>query len=110
MTFLIPVHIGVLLLLLLVMTVTAVLNHSGWEILPERMIDGPVGGQLISATHHSLHHLRFGANFGLYFRLWDKLMGTDAMPAKTLDVIPAKAGIQQDRDALHQAGSPLSRG
>lgn len=80
MTFLIPIHIGVALALLTLITVTAVLNHSGWEVLPQRMIDGPVGGQLISATHHSLHHLRFGTNYGLHFRFWDKLMGTDAMP------------------------------
>jgi sterol desaturase/sphingolipid hydroxylase (fatty acid hydroxylase superfamily) len=82
MAFVVPVHIGVVLALLLLMTVTAVLNHSGWEVLPQRMVDGPVGGQLISATHHSLHHLRFGRNFGLYFRFWDKLMGTDAMPER----------------------------
>jgi Delta7-sterol 5-desaturase len=80
MTFLIPVHIGVILALLALMTVTAVLNHSGWEVLPARLVDGPIGGQLISATHHSLHHLQFGKNYGLYFRFWDKLMGTDAMP------------------------------
>jgi sterol desaturase/sphingolipid hydroxylase (fatty acid hydroxylase superfamily) len=24
--------------------------------------------------------LRYGQNFGLYFRFWDKVMGTDAMP------------------------------
>jgi Delta7-sterol 5-desaturase len=94
MTFVIPVHIGVVLVLLLLMTVTAVLNHSGWEILPERMIDGPIGGQLISATHHSLHHLRFGTNYGLYFRFWDKLMGTDAMPE------PAQEGRRDTAPSL----------
>lgn len=82
MTFLIPIHIGLVVALLTLMTVTAVLNHSGWEVLPERMVDGPLGGQLISATHHSLHHLRFGTNFGLYFRFWDRVMGTDAMPER----------------------------
>jgi lathosterol oxidase len=68
------------LVLLLLMTVTAVLNHSGWEVLPGKVVDGPIGGQLISATHHSLHHIRFNANYGLYFRFWDRLMGTDVMP------------------------------
>ena len=80
MTFLMPLHIGVVLVVLTLMTVTAVLNHSGWEVLPARLVDGPIGGQLISATHHSLHHLQFEKNYGLYFRFWDKLMGTDAMP------------------------------
>lgn len=80
LVFILPTHIWVLVALLVLMTVTAVLNHSGWEVLPERFVHGPIGGQLISATHHSLHHRRFGANYGLYFRFWDKLMGTDAMP------------------------------
>lgn len=80
LAFVIPIHIGVVLVLLLLMSVTAVLNHSGWEVFPERMIHGAIGGQLISASHHSLHHIRFDANFGLYFRFWDRLMGTDAMP------------------------------
>ena len=80
MAFVLPIHIGVVLALLLLMTVAAVLNHSGWEVLPAKMVDGPIGGQLISATHHSLHHLRFNANYGLYFRFWDKAMGTDIMP------------------------------
>jgi Delta7-sterol 5-desaturase len=83
MTFVIPIHIGIVLALLALMTIAAILNHSGWEVLPARMVDGPVGGQFISATHHSLHHLRFGVNYGLYFRFWDKMMGTDAMPPST---------------------------
>jgi sterol desaturase/sphingolipid hydroxylase (fatty acid hydroxylase superfamily) len=82
MTFVIPIHIGVVIALLLLMTVTAVMNHSGWEMLPERFVYGPVGRHLISATHHSLHHTRFNANYGLYFRFWDKIMGTDAMPGR----------------------------
>jgi sterol desaturase/sphingolipid hydroxylase (fatty acid hydroxylase superfamily) len=28
-------------------------------------------------THHALHHEKFGANFGLYFNVWDRLMGTN---------------------------------
>ncbi len=82
MTFLIPVHIIVVVALLLFMTVTAVMNHSGWEMLPQSFVHGPIGGQLISATHHSLHHTRFDANYGLYFRFWDRIMGTDAMPKR----------------------------
>jgi Delta7-sterol 5-desaturase len=80
MVFLVPIHMVLLIGLLMLMTVTAVMNHSGWEMLPARFVHGPVGRHLISATHHSLHHTRFDANFGLYFRFWDRLMGTDAMP------------------------------
>ncbi len=80
MVFVIPIHIALLVGLLMLMSVTAVMNHSGWEMLPAGFVNGPIGRQLISATHHSLHHTRFDANFGLYFRFWDRLMGTDAMP------------------------------
>ncbi len=80
LAFVIPIHIGVVIALLLLMTITAILNHSGWEILPTRFVEGPVGRHLISATHHSLHHTRFSTNFGLYFRFWDRFMGTDSMP------------------------------
>jgi hypothetical protein len=81
----IPIHIGVLIALLMLMTVTAIMNHSGWEILPARFVDGQMGRHLITATHHSLHHTSFGANYGLYFRFWDRLMGTDAMPPSRRD-------------------------
>jgi sterol desaturase/sphingolipid hydroxylase (fatty acid hydroxylase superfamily) len=80
LAFFIPIHIGVLVALLILMTVTAVLNHSGWEVLPGSFVNGPIGRHLISATHHSLHHTRYARNYGLYFRFWDKLMGTDMMP------------------------------
>jgi sterol desaturase/sphingolipid hydroxylase (fatty acid hydroxylase superfamily) len=80
LVFLVPIHLGVVIALLALMTVTAVLNHSGWEVLPRWLMQGAVGGQLISATHHSYHHIRFDRNYGLYFRFWDKIMGTDAMP------------------------------
>ncbi len=80
MVFVVPIHIGLVIALLLLMTVTAIMNHSGWEVLPRSFVHGPIGRHLISATHHSYHHTRFDRNYGLYFRLWDRLMGTDAMP------------------------------
>lgn len=96
LTFLIPIHIGVVIILLILMTVTAVLNHSGWEVLPDSFIQGPIGGQLISATHHSMHHTRYARNYGLYFRFWDKLMGTDTMPeikaSSHVAAAPSQAG------------------
>ncbi len=90
MVFIVPIHVGVLLGLLLLMTVIAVFNHSGWEILPAALVSGPIGGQLISATHHNYHHVRFDRNYGLYFRFWDKLMGTDVMPAEPIQTEASK--------------------
>ncbi|WOI52017.1 sterol desaturase family protein [Parvularcula sp. LCG005] len=79
LAFIIPIHIGAFLFLLTLMTFNSVANHSGWEILPRRFLDGPVGRHLITARHHNLHHTRFKRNYGLYFRWWDHWMGTDDM-------------------------------
>jgi len=62
---------------LMIMTVNAVFNHAGWEVFPEKWLKGPFGGILITATHHNQHHTKFTGNYGLYFRFWDKVMGTD---------------------------------
>lgn len=80
LTFVIPIHVGVVLFLLIAMTATATLNHCGVEILPQRFVRGPVGGWLITATHHGMHHRRMKTNFGLHFRFWDRVMKTDVMP------------------------------
>jgi Delta7-sterol 5-desaturase len=82
MVFFVPIHLAAAIGLLLFMTVVAISNHSGWEMLPRSLVTGPVGSQLISATHHGYHHIRFDRNYGLYFRFWDRVMGTDAMPAE----------------------------
>lgn len=76
-TFFIPIHVGVLFFLLILMTVVSVTNHAGWEILPRAATDGWWGRWMISACHHSVHHTDYAANFGLYFRVWDRLMRTD---------------------------------
>ena len=38
---------------------------------------GPLGGWLITASHHQRHHAEYRCNYGLYFRFWDRLCGTD---------------------------------
>ena len=82
LTFVIPIHPIVIVTLLTLMTLLAVLNHAGAEVLPDWLVRGPIGAWLISATHHSVHHDHYGANFGLYLRVWDRVMGTDRMPAR----------------------------
>ena len=59
------------------MTVMGVTNHMGWEIFPRFMHSGPLGGWLITASHHQRHHAEYACNYGLYFRIWDRLCGTD---------------------------------
>ncbi len=77
LVFLIPVHIAGLGVILLIMTMMGTTNHMGWELFPRWMREGLVGGWLITATHHQRHHDRYNGNYGLYFRHWDRLCGTD---------------------------------
>lgn len=77
LTFLIPIHIVPLALVLTIMTFFGVTNHMGWEIFPKSWVDGWFGRHFISASHHHVHHERYQSNYGLYFRFWDKLGGTD---------------------------------
>ena len=73
----IPIHYGALLAVLTVMTVMGVTNHMGWEIFPRALVAGPAGRWLVTASHHHRHHEKYLCNYGLYFRFWDKLCGTD---------------------------------
>jgi len=77
LVFVIPIHAAALGLVLAIMTVMGVTNHMGWEVFPRFLWDGPLGGWLITASHHQRHHERYGCNYGLYFRHWDRLCGTD---------------------------------
>jgi sterol desaturase/sphingolipid hydroxylase (fatty acid hydroxylase superfamily) len=54
-----------------------VLGHCGYEIFPRWLLRTPLGYLLNSITHHALHHEKFRANYGLYFNVWDRLMGTN---------------------------------
>ena len=79
---LVPIHVGGILFILTLMTLAAVFNHSGYEIFPKWWLRGLPGRHLITAAHHDLHHKYFSCNYALYFRFWDKLMGTDIMESE----------------------------
>lgn len=92
LAFIIPMHMGAFLFLLILMTFNSVANHTGWEIWPKRFLDGPIGRHLITARHHNLHHTRFKRNYGLYFRFWDQWMGTDDMSGDPMAKTILKTG------------------
>lgn len=77
LVFVIPIHVGALGVVLAIMTIMGVTNHMGWEVFPRFIVRGPLGGWIITASHHQRHHERYGCNYGLYFRFWDRMCGTD---------------------------------
>ncbi len=77
LVFIIPLHISALATFLGVMSLMGVTNHMGWELFPRAVVNGLLGHWLITATHHQRHHEEYRGNYGLYFRFWDHLCGTD---------------------------------
>jgi sterol desaturase/sphingolipid hydroxylase (fatty acid hydroxylase superfamily) len=77
LVFAVPIHVAMLGVVLAIMTLMGVTNHMGWEMFPARIVHGRAGRWLITASHHELHHQKYRCNYGLYFRHWDRLCGTD---------------------------------
>ncbi len=78
LVLLVPIHVAMLGLVLFVMTVMGITNHMGWEMFPRSLVNSRFGGWLITASHHNRHHEQYRCNYGLYFRVWDRLCKTDA--------------------------------
>ncbi|MEO0688823.1 MAG: sterol desaturase family protein [Pseudomonadota bacterium] len=77
LVFVVPIHIAMIGVVLTVATIMGVTNHMGWEIFPRWLVHSPLGRWLITASHHERHHEDYRCNYGLYFRFWDRVCGTD---------------------------------
>ena len=77
LVFMVPIHVAMLGVVLTIMTIMGVTNHMGWEMFPRALVHSQLGKWLITASHHQRHHEAYTCNYGLYFRFWDKLCGTD---------------------------------
>jgi Delta7-sterol 5-desaturase len=92
LVFLIPIHVAMLGAVLAIMTVMGITNHMGWEMFPRFIVNGPLGNWLITASHHQKHHDAYRGNYGLYFRFWDRLCGTDLGLGSFADTRRHRAG------------------
>lgn len=73
-----PMNIYVLLAMLVIMSVSSVINHLDIEVYPAWFTRNFIGRWIIGATHHSLHHKQYKYNYGLYFTCWDKWLKTES--------------------------------
>ncbi len=73
-----------------------VLGHTGYEFHPRWLMETWLGRVLNTPTNHVMHHESMRGNYGLYFNVWDRLMGTNhaAYEARFREVTsrPAEAG------------------
>lgn len=74
---LIPMHGLAFLAFMAWQIVWNVFGHLGYEVYPRWFLRTWAGRLVNTPTHHALHHERFWGNYGLYFNVWDRLMGTN---------------------------------
>ena len=74
---LIPMHPLTILLFTITGFIINVYGHLGYEIMPQSFRSTWAFEILNSSVHHNMHHSKFKGNYGLYFRIWDRVMGTE---------------------------------
>lgn len=75
--FLLPVPAGATVIFAGVALLLNAIGHCGVEVFPVWIVDHPRLKLITGVTHHDIHHTSPSHNFGLYFRFWDRLMGTE---------------------------------
>ncbi|WOR15682.1 sterol desaturase family protein [Hyphomonas sp. FCG-A18] len=96
----IPTHGIALYTVLTIMIFKNAIGHCGYEVFPRHWAKLPVLGWLTTVTHHDMHHERGNGNFGLYFTLWDRWMGTEH--ANYLQRLEDQEDRARERKHAHQ--------
>jgi Delta7-sterol 5-desaturase len=51
-------------------------SHLGYEFYP-KWFNNSWLRFMTTSTHHNMHHSKFNGNYGIHFRIWDRLFGTE---------------------------------
>lgn len=104
LAFLLPMHEIALLLFTVIAFIINVYGHLGYEIMPLWYRKTKLFNWIATSTYHNLHHSKFNGNYGLYFRWWDKWMGTEVEGyEKTYDKIQTRR-LEQGNKEVKQKG------
>lgn len=76
MAFVIPMYAPALGLLQIWGLLDNIKSHLGYEFYPAWWNKSRFNF-LTSSTYHNLHHSQFNGNYGVHFRFWDRLLGTE---------------------------------
>ncbi|WP_265132342.1 sterol desaturase family protein [Chryseobacterium oranimense] len=75
--FIVPFHLMSLYCFIVLGFIINAYGHLGYELAPKWFRTSFLFHILNTSVYHNLHHSKFYGNFGLYFRFWDKIMGTE---------------------------------
>ncbi|MDR6571153.1 sterol desaturase family protein [Chitinophaga ginsengisegetis] len=76
-TCVMPMHPLTVLLFTISGFIINVYGHLGYELMPRGFRYTWMFEVFNTSVHHNLHHKKFRGNYGLYFRVWDRTMGTE---------------------------------
>lgn len=77
LVFTVPMHPLAFFAFMIWQIVFNVIGHTGYEYFPRWMMRSWLGRILNTPTNHIQHHEKMRGNYGLYFNVWDRLMGTN---------------------------------
>ena len=93
--YLLPLHTSVIVIFYGGMILRNAIGHSGFEVFPPALVRSRWWSWLSTVTHHDLHHQKYHYNFGLYFTIWDRLMGTqDPFYEKNYEEVFGRRGTE----------------
>lgn len=73
----VPIYIPMLAALHAIGLANNLMSHLGYELFPKALLRTPVLKWINTSTFHNMHHSSFNGNYGLMFRFWDRLLGTE---------------------------------
>jgi Delta7-sterol 5-desaturase len=74
--FIFPIYMPALAVLQIYGLLDNIKSHLGYEFFPKNFNKGWLRF-LSSSTYHNMHHSKFNGNYGVHFRFWDRLCGTE---------------------------------
>lgn len=77
LAFIVPLHPYTLVFFGFSIFAINVYGHLGYEIAPKWFRQSFLFELINTSVYHNLHHSKFKGNYGLYFRIWDRMMGTE---------------------------------
>ena len=77
LAFTLPMHPLAFLIFMIFQIAFNVAGHTGYEYSPRWLMSSWLGKFINTPTNHVQHHEKMRGNYGLYFNVWDRLMGTN---------------------------------
>jgi lathosterol oxidase len=87
-------------------------GHTGYEIVPKWISQNRFLAGFNTVTHHDSHHTNMRVNFGSFFNVWDRIMGTfqdDAVQTRPDPVPSTIAPRKRKATGLPSRGASTGR-